>query len=64
MSVSVDVSVLSTAAALQGKPCNAANTTLMLSQLSWVVFSSQAIGVQKGKGKAIDLASETSCKQL
>lgn len=37
---------------------------LTVSQLSWVVFSSQAIGVQKGKGKAIDLASETSCKQL
>lgn len=65
-SVSLDFSLVSTVAALQGKPGNATNTTLPDSVTAFrgCFFSSEAIGVQKGKGKAIDLASETSCKQL
>lgn len=65
-SVSWDLSLVSTVAALQGKLGNATNTMLPDTVIAFMgcFFSSKAIGVQKGKGKAIDLASETSCKQL
>lgn len=54
-----------TATALQGTPPNAANTMLPDSVIAFMgFFSSRANDVQKGKGKAVDPAFETSCKQL
>lgn len=60
--------LVGTAAALQGELPNATKVILD-SIIAFMVcffffFPSKEDGVQKGKGKAIDLAFETSCKQL